>query len=194
MSIEFKSAFLPEPSATVVFFIFFFFQAEDGIRDYKVTGVQTCALPISNGGHGRGAIGFQNVGDEAHGIGEIGFGRKQIEERTLGKRTVADFAATRAAQELYFADAERREVVVQHEALKLVLLEEQVEPLHVFLGAQGQSGKRLGFAARKESGTVDSGKQADFTGDQANLIEGAAIGTAAGVENIIAKDIFAEAF
>src|SRR5215467_7775035 len=29
-----------------VFRIFFFFQAEDGIRDYKVTGVQTCALPI----------------------------------------------------------------------------------------------------------------------------------------------------
>src|SRR2546426_5012848 len=28
-------------------FCFFFFQAEDGIRDYKVTGVQTCALPIS---------------------------------------------------------------------------------------------------------------------------------------------------
>src|SRR6266850_4073375 len=27
-------------------FYFFFFQAEDGIRDYKVTGVQTCALPI----------------------------------------------------------------------------------------------------------------------------------------------------
>src|SRR5215467_11423951 len=27
----------------------FLFQAEDGIRDYKVTGVQTCALPISDG-------------------------------------------------------------------------------------------------------------------------------------------------
>src|SRR5256885_16732497 len=26
----------------------FFLQAEDGIRDYKVTGVQTCALPISS--------------------------------------------------------------------------------------------------------------------------------------------------
>ena len=25
---------------------FFFFQAEDGIRDWSVTGVQTCALPI----------------------------------------------------------------------------------------------------------------------------------------------------
>src|SRR5438046_10564283 len=28
--------------------IFFFFQAEDGIRDWSVTGVQTCALPISS--------------------------------------------------------------------------------------------------------------------------------------------------
>src|SRR2546426_12506369 len=29
------------------FVFFFFFQAEDGIRDYKVTGVQTCALPLA---------------------------------------------------------------------------------------------------------------------------------------------------
>src|SRR3712207_7824162 len=29
------------------FGVFFFFQAEDGIRDIGVTGVQTCALPIS---------------------------------------------------------------------------------------------------------------------------------------------------
>src|SRR5690606_40823770 len=28
------------------FCLFFFFQAEDGIRDFHVTGVQTCALPI----------------------------------------------------------------------------------------------------------------------------------------------------
>src|SRR5438093_7919030 len=30
----------------VCFVFFFFFQAEDGIRDWSVTGVQTCALPI----------------------------------------------------------------------------------------------------------------------------------------------------
>ena len=40
----------------------FFFQAEDGIRDYDVTGVQTCALPILRfsegiGGHRRIAFG-----------------------------------------------------------------------------------------------------------------------------------------
>src|SRR5215213_10887555 len=37
---------------------FFFFQAEDGIRDWSVTGVQTCARPIclaSRRGDGRGA-------------------------------------------------------------------------------------------------------------------------------------------
>src|SRR5262249_59712017 len=30
----------------IIQFSFFFFQAEDGIRDWSVTGVQTCALPI----------------------------------------------------------------------------------------------------------------------------------------------------
>src|SRR2546427_7405777 len=34
-------------SGTCRVFFFFFFQAEDGIRDLTVTGVQTCALPIS---------------------------------------------------------------------------------------------------------------------------------------------------
>src|SRR6266568_7821452 len=43
----------------VLFLFFFFFQAEDGIRDGTVTGVQTCAVPISleracEGGHAAG--------------------------------------------------------------------------------------------------------------------------------------------
>src|SRR5256886_7744578 len=33
-------------SLVLYFLLFFFFQAEDGIRDLTVTGVQTCALPI----------------------------------------------------------------------------------------------------------------------------------------------------
>src|SRR5438445_5242069 len=37
--------------ATVHFSYVFFFQAEDGIRDIGVTGVQTCALPICSGPH-----------------------------------------------------------------------------------------------------------------------------------------------
>src|SRR5437016_6790269 len=37
----------------VFFVFFFFFQAEDGIRDWSVTGVQTCALPIFSPTSGR---------------------------------------------------------------------------------------------------------------------------------------------
>src|SRR5437879_11662177 len=38
---------------------FFFFKAEDGIRDTSVTGVQTCALPISIAGGGKRSDGEQ---------------------------------------------------------------------------------------------------------------------------------------
>src|SRR5437868_8305542 len=42
----------------------FFFQAEDGIRDRNVTGVQTCALPISRlGVHGAGAVHLLALGE-----------------------------------------------------------------------------------------------------------------------------------
>src|SRR5947209_20260614 len=51
----------------------FFFQAEDGIRDIGVTGVQTCALPISDGAwrisddvRNRVSFGRLNLYDEAH--------------------------------------------------------------------------------------------------------------------------------
>src|SRR5713226_8256139 len=103
-------------------------------------GVHQSERATANGGHGRGTIGFQNVGDKAHGVGKIRFGRKQVHQRALRQGAVADFAAARPAKEFHFTDAERREIVVQHEAVELVLLEEQVEALHVFLGAQGQCG------------------------------------------------------
>src|SRR5690606_39818877 len=41
-------------SLFLLYLCFFFFQAEDGIRDFHVTGVQTCALPISSAVEGRG--------------------------------------------------------------------------------------------------------------------------------------------
>src|SRR5438270_503768 len=52
------------------FCVFFFFQAEDGIRDLTVTGVQTCALPICRGGEAlaasRRAIALDPRMVEAH--------------------------------------------------------------------------------------------------------------------------------
>src|SRR6266850_3225625 len=75
-----------------MFFFFFFFQAEDGIRDYKVTGVQTCALPIyapmprmTNtymlaGGHDPQEI----IGSVKRGLYAVNFGGGQV-DITSGK-------------------------------------------------------------------------------------------------------------
>src|SRR5215204_7342634 len=57
-----------------LFYFFFFFQAEDGIRDHCVTGVQTCALPIS---HGR---------DRAHRPGRGCGARLRARRQALGDR------------------------------------------------------------------------------------------------------------
>src|SRR3712207_2981101 len=50
--------------------VFFFFQAEDGIRDIGVTGVQTCALPIFAGGLLIGLLG-RRVADREVATGTI---------------------------------------------------------------------------------------------------------------------------
>src|SRR5256885_14339714 len=66
--------------------IFFFFQAEDGIRDYKVTGVQTCALPIT-----------------IYGAAEIF--AKAVAEATDNKFQIQVFAAGEIVPGLQAADA-----------------------------------------------------------------------------------------
>src|SRR5699024_11451250 len=69
---------------------FFFFQAEDGIRDRNVTGVQTCALPIcgrSDAGKLRMCV-VDLLPGEGHAAAEEfrgGCGVTRSEERRVGK-------------------------------------------------------------------------------------------------------------
>src|SRR2546430_11078673 len=68
----------------------FFFQAEDGIRDLTVTGVQTCALPISAdrvaGEEGVHAdLEELRLGPRALHVGEPGRVGLRSEERRVGK-------------------------------------------------------------------------------------------------------------
>src|SRR3712207_7848087 len=83
--------------------VLFFFQAEDGIRDIGVTGVQTCALPISAvvadlqperqtlGEEGGGAVLIALEVGNVPGVGEGGgdaapvVGGARSEERRVGK-------------------------------------------------------------------------------------------------------------
>src|SRR6202007_2214779 len=96
---------------------------------------------------------------------------------------------SRPAQKLYFAHAEWRKVVVQHKTLELVLLKEQVQPLHVFLRAQRQRRQRLRLSARKQRRAVHARQQADFAGDLPDLIERAPIRTPPLVQNGVAENV-----
>src|SRR5437667_5291392 len=69
----------------VFFCFFFFFQAEDGIRDRDVTGVQTCALPISPRGAPRREARLSARRRERPLVPHHPGGRARSEERRVGK-------------------------------------------------------------------------------------------------------------
>src|SRR5690606_24007323 len=66
----------------------FFFQAEDGIRDFHVTGVQTCALPITTAVT-RDLANVQKVGNDAK------TGIASLKQEVAANKAVADAAAAK---------------------------------------------------------------------------------------------------
>src|SRR6267143_4277192 len=66
----------------MILVFFFFFQAEDGIRDGTVTGVQTCALPISTM---RATMGALSDGVRSNATQSNSANSARSEERRVGK-------------------------------------------------------------------------------------------------------------
>src|SRR2546427_12789989 len=90
-------------------FFFFFFQAVDGIRDLTVTGVQTCALPISWAGFLVTALNLFPVGQLDGGrIAYALFGRHH---RVIGKATVATLLVVGVASFLWGLSAQGNDAV-----------------------------------------------------------------------------------
>src|SRR5437762_14245976 len=89
----------------------FFFQAEDGIRDTSVTGVQTCALPISSSSasptirRSRRARAARHRARAARRSGARWppAARPRSEERLVGKEWRSRWAQERAKQEVRIA-------------------------------------------------------------------------------------------
>src|SRR5205823_10377898 len=72
--------------SSFIFFFFFFFQAEDGIRDKLVTGVQTCALPISSSiAIWRSSKWSTRSRCSRRSVGGCSRSRTRSEERRVGK-------------------------------------------------------------------------------------------------------------
>src|SRR5690606_40149965 len=86
--------------------IFHLFQAQGGIRDFHVTGVQTCALPISEGGHLLRRQATALVELRECPVRLIAFGRRDEQRLVLGE------AHVRRALETVHQPAEQAAVVV----------------------------------------------------------------------------------
>src|SRR5688572_33470549 len=99
--------------------LFFFFQAEDGIRDLTVTGVQTCALPISvkPGSASIFTNASRNVLRCSTGVpGGAAKGRSnsRSEERRVGKECRSRWSPYRQKKKETLRDAQRP-LIVEHE-------------------------------------------------------------------------------
>src|SRR3712207_9363104 len=66
-------------------YVIFFFQAEDGIRDIGVTGVQTCALPISRRGDVDRADDHRGRGGAARALARRGDGGGRARPVQIGR-------------------------------------------------------------------------------------------------------------
>src|SRR5204862_1239234 len=102
--------------------------------------------PSAHGRHRRRAIRLEDVRDDPDGVGELFLAGNQRRKRALGERAMANLTPTRPAQEGHLADRERREVVVEHEALPGLALE-ALDFLGILGGAEGARDERLGLAA-----------------------------------------------
>src|SRR5436190_19804413 len=108
----------------------FFFQAEDGIRDHCVTGVQTCALPIScgHGGVGRdlhGAFGQRGHPEPDADAGSCrarsGVVAGRSEERRVGKEWRSRWSPCHRKRKPKKTTGRNRKIgVTMHGALKTV--------------------------------------------------------------------------
>src|SRR6266487_3574073 len=115
---------------------FFFFQAEDGIRDGRVTGVQTCALPISEVTSVDKAqrCVFVNDADREHvpvpydylilatGARHSYFGHNEFEKFAPGLKSLADAVGIRNKILSAFEQAEAEEDVDLHRDLLTFVL------------------------------------------------------------------------
>src|SRR5829696_6768843 len=150
---------------------FFFFQAEDGIRDWSVTGVQTCALPISHDREPADQERQQRRHDAAEDPEQQ---REQERERKhLGPRQVLadDLADLRPDDR----PTPERDVLIGGELF--------LEPLHrpLIVGVGIEAGDYVGrfpivrdpgFVPRLEGGENprDRGVVPDLTGDVSHLL------------------------
>ena len=152
------------------------------------TGIHHRQRAAAHRGHRRGAVALEDVRHDAHGVGEVGFGRHHRRQRALGEGAVADFATAGTAHRLGLAHRERREVVVEHEALPHLAVD-HLDLLLIVGGAERGGDERLCLTAREHGGAVHAGQHLGLDADRTDLVELAAVETHAAVEDLGAQHL-----
>ena len=142
--------------------------------------------------HRRAAVRLEDVGHDANGVGELVLFGDDRRERALGQRAVADLAPAGAAQELHFAHRERREVVVEHEALPRLAVD-HFDLLLIVGGAERRGDQRLRLAAGEDDRAVHARQDARLDPDRPDLVELAAVEADAALEHFVAQHLFLQA-
>src|SRR5438552_16163619 len=101
---------------------------------------------------------------------------------------MADLTTARTAHEADLAHAERREVVMQHEALGSLTGLQQFDALLVVLGSERHRHQRLRLASRENSGAMSAREHTRLDSDGPDLIKRAAIGPAAVEQHLVAEN------
>src|SRR6266566_5469746 len=101
---------------------FFFFQAEDGIRDYKVTGVQTCALPIYSSAVGGVALSTVCTTRRVDGVCAVAgaaVATTTIEQSRMRRHAAFDTIRNILRQPVPFGARDRARRMIAQEALRV---------------------------------------------------------------------------
>ena len=115
-------------------------------------------------------------------------GGSSAAKRAAGQIAVADLAAGGAAHELHFTDRERREVVVEHEALEGLAFE-VFDLLRFLRRAEGHGDERLRLAAGEDGRAVRTREDGRLDRDRPDLVERAAIDAAFLFQHEVAEDL-----
>ena len=165
----------------------------DGSRD-RNPGVHERERAAANGSHRGRAVRFHNFRGNTNCIRELFFTRKHGNERAFRESAVTDFAASGRTEFTAFADRERREVVVKNERFRFRSAGKPVELLRVFRRAERRDDERLRFSALENGGAVNTREHVRFAGNRTKLVERAAVGANALVQNAFAINFFLKFF
>src|SRR5579872_6242107 len=131
-------------------------------------GIHQCQRAAGGRCHGGRPVRGENLRDNSNRVREVFLPRNNRGKGALGQHAVSNIPPARAAQRPRLTGAERREVVVVHVPLGLVLTE-AVDDLLVRCRAEGSNRQRLCLTTAEQAAAVNARQHADVDADRPDL-------------------------